>query len=180
MTDRFVTVPDSLELPAAVKVPVARLVGPTGAAATPADLGAATAEQGEKADASDVDQITLTGDLVLTLPVGRPAGQVYRAAITQDGTGGHTVTYGDQPVTVGTTAGASTLVELWPNGTAARAVVYLAAEPDAAWWAAWQAMASGTYLVPDPANVGLYLPTAGSAMVEDPAHDGLYTIGPLV
>ena len=46
MTDRFVTVPDSLELPAAVKVPVARLVGPTGAAATPADLGAATAEQG--------------------------------------------------------------------------------------------------------------------------------------
>ena len=54
-----------------------------------------------------------------------------------------------------------------------------AAEPDAAWWAAWQAMASGTYLVPDPANVGLYLPTAGSAMVEDPTHDGLYTIGPL-
>lgn len=46
MTDRFVTVPDSLELPAAVKVPVARLVGPTGAAATPADLGAATAAQG--------------------------------------------------------------------------------------------------------------------------------------
>ena len=53
------------------------------------------------------------------------------------------------------------------------------AEPEAAWWAAWQAMAAGTYLVPDPANPGLYLPTAGSAMVEDPAHDGLYTIGPL-
>ena len=53
------------------------------------------------------------------------------------------------------------------------------AEPEAAWWAAWQAMAAGTYLVPDPANVGLYLPTAGTAMVEDPAHDGLYTIGPL-
>ena len=53
------------------------------------------------------------------------------------------------------------------------------AEPEAAWWAAWQAMASGTYLVPDPSNPGLYLPTAGSAMVEDPAHDGLYTIGPL-
>ena len=46
MTDRFVTVPDSLELPAAVKVPVARLVGPTGAAVTPADLAAATAAQG--------------------------------------------------------------------------------------------------------------------------------------
>ena len=46
MTDRFVTVPDSLELPAAVKVPVARLIGPTGAAATPADIGAATSAQG--------------------------------------------------------------------------------------------------------------------------------------
>ena len=53
------------------------------------------------------------------------------------------------------------------------------AEPEAAWWAAWQAMASGTYLVPDPSNPGLYLPTAGTAMVEDPTHDGLYTIGPL-
>ena len=42
-----------------------------------------------------------------------------------------------------------------------------------------EAMASGTYLVPDPAHPGLYLPTAGTAMVEDPAHDGLYTIGPL-
>ena len=39
------------------------------------------------------------------------------------------------------------------------------AEPEAAWWAAWQAMASGTYLVPDPSNPGLYLPTAGTAMV---------------
>ena len=116
MTDRFVTVPDSLELPAAVKVPVARLVGPTGAAATPADLGAATAAQGAKADASDVDQITLTGDLVFTLPVGRPAGQVYRVVFTQDGTGGHTVTYGGEPVDVDTTAGAQTLVDLWPNG----------------------------------------------------------------
>ena len=53
------------------------------------------------------------------------------------------------------------------------------AEPEAAWWAAWQAMAAGTYLVPDPAHPGLYLPTAGTAMVADPAHDGLYTIGPL-
>ena len=41
------------------------------------------------------------------------------------------------------------------------------------------AMASGTYLVPDPSNPGLYLPTAGTAMVEDPTHDGLYTIGTL-
>ena len=124
MTDRFVTVPDSLELPAAVKVPVARLVGPTGAAATPADLGAATAEQGEKADASDVTALTLTAPLALTVPAGFPAGQVYRVTLTQDGTGGHTVTYGGSPVTVDTTAGAQTEVELWPNGTATRTVVY--------------------------------------------------------
>ena len=130
MTDRFITVPDSLELPAAVKVPVVRLVGPTGAAATPADLGAATAAQGAKADASDVDQITLTGDLVFTLPVGHPAGQVYRAAITQDGVGGHTVTYNDLPVTVDTTAGAVTTVELHPAG-AGYVVRYPVADLDA-------------------------------------------------
>ena len=42
-----------------------------------------------------------------------------------------------------------------------------------------EAMASGTYLVPDPSNPGLYLPTADTAMVEDPTYDGLYTIGTL-
>ena len=45
--------------------------------------------------------------------------------------------------------------------------------------AAWNAMASGTHLVPDPIHPGLYLPTAGSSMIPDPALDGLYTIGPL-
>ena len=71
MTDRFVTVPDSLELPAAVKVPVARLIGPTGAAATPADLGAATAAQGELADTA-----VQPGDLgnAAGLDVGTTAG----------------------------------------------------------------------------------------------------------
>ena len=73
MTDRFITVPDSLELPAAVKVPVARLVGPTGAAATPADLGAATAAQGELADTA-----VQPGDLgnAAGLDVGTTAGTV--------------------------------------------------------------------------------------------------------
>ena len=143
MTDRFVTVPDSLELPPAVKVPVARLIGPTGAAATPADLGAATAAQGSLADATTVEQVTLTANLAYTLPAGIPANTVHCVTFTQDGTGGHTVTYGGSPVTVGTTAGASTLVELWPNGTAARAVVYPAAEPEAAWWAALERAALG-------------------------------------
>lgn len=76
MTDRFVTVPDSLELPAAVKVPVARLIGPTGAAATPADLGAATAAQGELADTA-----VQPGDLgnAAGLDVGTTAGTVMAA-----------------------------------------------------------------------------------------------------
>ena len=73
MTDRFVTVPDSLELPPAVKVPVARLIGPTGAAATPADLGAATAAQGELAATA-----VQPGDLgnAAGLDVGTTAGTV--------------------------------------------------------------------------------------------------------
>ena len=85
----------------------------TAAAADAGDF--ATAAQGAKADASDVDQITLTGDLVLTLPVGHPAGQVYRCAITQT-TGGHTVTYGPDTLAIDTDPGASTLVEIWPGG----------------------------------------------------------------
>ena len=51
------------------------------------------------------------------------------------------------------------------------------AVPEAAWWAAWQAMAAGTYLVHDPAHPGLYLAATGSSMTPDPALDGLYTIG---
>ena len=146
MTDRFVTVPDSLELPAAVKVGVDRLHDSTvagralltgadaaaqrsslglGTAATASVGDFATAAQGAKADASDVDQITLIGDLVLTLPAGHPAGQVYRAAITQDEIGGHTVMYDDQPVAVDLTAGATTLVEIWPDG----AIAYPSASP---------------------------------------------------
>ena len=165
MTNRFVTVPDSLELPPAVKVGVGRLHDSTVAgralltgadaaaqrsslglgtaaaadagdfataaqgaladtAVQPEDLGTAaaadagdfaTAAQGAKADASDVDQITLTGDLVLTLPVGHPAGQVYRAAITQDGVGGHTVTYGGTPLDIDMAAGATTRVAFAPK-----------------------------------------------------------------
>lgn len=90
MTDRFVTVtdpstatwtiPDSLELPPAVKVPVARLVGPTGAAATPADLGAATAAQGALAVSASqpghthtLDQTADTATRVAMTPAERTA-----------------------------------------------------------------------------------------------------------
>lgn len=63
-----------------------------------------------------VQQITLTAPLALTVPAGFPAGQVYRVTLTQDGVGGHTVTYGGDPVTVDLTAGAVTTVELQPAG----------------------------------------------------------------
>ena len=64
-------------------------------------------------------------------------------------------------------------------GDSASAAAESAGQAQQSAQAAWNAMASGTYLVPDPSNPGLYLPTAGTAMVEDPAHDGLYTIGTL-
>ena len=52
-----------------------------------------------------------------------------------------------------------------------------AAEPEAAWWAAWAAVAAATHLTPDPDHPGLYLMAAGTSLTPDPAHPGLYTIG---
>ena len=66
--------------------------------------------------AASVKQITLTAPLALTVPAGFPAEQVYRVVFTQDGVGGHTVTYGGGAVTVDLAAGASTTVELHPVG----------------------------------------------------------------
>lgn len=66
---------------------------------------------------SEVEQVTLTEDLAYTLPAGVAPNRVHSVVFTQDATGGHTVTYGGAPVTVDTTAGASTLVEVWPGGT---------------------------------------------------------------
>ena len=77
---------------------------------------ALTAALGKVADTTAAHQITLTAPLALTVPAGFPAGQVYRVVFTQDGVGGHTVTYGGAPVSVDLTAGASTLVEVWPGG----------------------------------------------------------------
>ena len=103
---------------AATAAAIAELNLGTAAAADAGDF--ATAAQGAKADASDVDQITLTGDLALTIPVGRPAGQVYRAAITQDGVGGHAVTFASgidgTQAPVRTAANSQTIVEFYPLG----------------------------------------------------------------
>ena len=144
MTDRFVTVPDSLELPPAVKVGVGRLHDSTvagralltgaDAAAQRSSLGLGTAAVADAADfeaagttaaAFDVvavDQITLTAPLALTVPAGFPAGQVYRVTLTQDGTGGHTVTYDGQPLDIA--AAGSTAVDFRPDGAGGRMPSY--------------------------------------------------------
>ena len=63
-----------------------------------------------------VEQVTLNANLDYTLPTGTPAGVVHRVVFTQDDTGGRKVTYGDLPLTIDLTAGATTLVEVWPSG----------------------------------------------------------------
>ena len=83
-----------------------------------------TAALGKIGETLAVRQVALTSNLIYTIPEGTPSGIVHRVVFTQDGTGGHTVTYNDLPVTVDTTAGAQTEVELWPNGAATRTVVY--------------------------------------------------------
>ena len=76
-----------------------------------------TAALGKIGETLAVRQVALTSNLIYTIPEGTPSGIVHRVVFTQDGTGGHTVTYGGEPVAVDTAAGASTLVEVWPGGT---------------------------------------------------------------
>ena len=78
---------------------------------------ALSAALGKIGETLAVRQVALTSNLIYTIPEGTPSGIVHRVAFTQDGTGGHTVTYDDQPVSVDLTAGASTTVELHPVGT---------------------------------------------------------------
>lgn len=76
-----------------------------------------------------VQQVTLTGNLVYTLPAGAPTDQVVGVVFTQNATGGHTVTYGGSPVTVAATAGASTLVEFFHDGAGWKARVLTTTTP---------------------------------------------------
>ena len=75
-----------------------------------------TAALGKIGETLAVRQVALTSNLIYTIPEGTPSGIVHRVAFTQDGTGGHTVTYGGNQVAVVLAAGASTLVEIWPSG----------------------------------------------------------------
>ena len=87
-----------------------------GTAATTDSDEYATAAQGALADATTVEQVTLNANLDYTLPADTPANTVHRVTFTQDGTGGHTVTYGPDTLAIDTDPGASTLVEIWPSG----------------------------------------------------------------
>ena len=79
---------------------------------------------GKVADTTAVRQITLTGPLALTVPTDFPAGQVYRVTLTQDGTGGHTVTFAGSPLAIDGAANARTLVEFWPLAGGSWEVTY--------------------------------------------------------
>ena len=92
---------------------------PNGAAGTPtvtAEWEVARADALAALAATEVEQVTLTGDLAYTLPSTVGPNRTHSVVFTQDATGGHAVTFGGQPVTVDTTAGAVTTVELHPAG----------------------------------------------------------------
>ena len=77
---------------------------------------ALSAALGKIGETLAVRQVALTSNLIYTIPEGTPSGIVHRVAFTQDGTGGHTVTYGPDTLAIDTDPGASTLVEIWPSG----------------------------------------------------------------
>ena len=139
MTDRFVTVPDSLELPAAVKVPVARLVGPTGAAGVLTNDGAGTLTWEAASGSLDTEAVQdVVGAMVtaaggtyddaagsITLPGGAVDsvnGQT--GAVNLDGTYATrelvevTLTSASQAITLpaGTTAGNSVMLIITADG----------------------------------------------------------------
>ena len=63
---------------------------------------------------TEVEQVTLAGNLPYTLPIGLAPNSVHPVVFTQDATGGHTVTFAGQPVVVDLAAGASSTVEFHP------------------------------------------------------------------
>ena len=119
-----------------------------------------TAALGKIGETLAVRQVALTSNLIYTIPEGTPSGIVHRVVFTQDGTGGHTVTYDGQPVTVDLAAGASTTVELHPVGSG-YVVRYPATQP-----AALDALAPLGSL-PTPAGAYATSPDPGDVLLMD-------------
>lgn len=129
---------------------------PNGVAATPtvvAEWEAARADALAALAAKEVEQVTLTDDLAYTFPAGASPNRVHSVVFMQDATGGHTVTYGGQPITVDQTAGAVTTVELHPAG--AGYVVRYPGKPPAARRA--DALATPLRLITDALDAGVSL-----------------------
>ena len=79
-----------------------------------------TAALGKIGETLAVRQVALTSNLIYTIPEGTPSGIVHRVVFTQDGTGGHTVTYGatvdGAAAPIRTGAGDVTIVGAYPIG----------------------------------------------------------------
>ncbi len=154
---------------------------PNGAAATPAVVAEweqARADALAALSATEVEQVTLTDDLAYTLPATVGPNHTHSVVFTQDATGGHTVTYGGASVTVDTTAGASTQIELRPTG-AGWAVAYPPAAPAAT--ATQGALADSAVQVgelPSPADAYATSPDPGDIMLMDTL-DRVYRPNPL-
>ena len=83
----------------------------------------------ELRDRIRVHRVTLTGDLDYQIPDGSQ-DFVHTVVFAQDGTGGHTVTYGPDTLAIDTDAGVSTLVEFFHDGAAWKARVKASAPSD--------------------------------------------------
>ena len=73
---------------------------------------ALSAALGKIGETLAVRQVALTSNLNYTIPEGTPSGIVHRVAFTQDGTGGHAVTFDGSPLSIA--ASGSTVVEFTP------------------------------------------------------------------
>ena len=112
-----VNIPGNPDLP---EFDLANAVPITPSEGSPALVGrvAVLEEQLKDVSVYPVQQVLLSSNLAYTLPDDAPTNQVISVVFTQT-TGGHTVTYDGQPVTVDAAAGAQTEVELWPGGEVA-------------------------------------------------------------
>lgn len=158
-----------------------------------------TAALGKIGETLAVRQVALTSNLTYTIPEGTPSGIVHRVVFTQDGTGGHTVTYGagidGAQAPIRTEPSAATIVELYPiGGSQWRAysdslhaepiVAIVATEPT---FTDLSGTADDRYVIPSQAGVtyrvgstitaaGTYTPTAGATVTITAEASSGYTL----
>ena len=145
--------------------------------------------------ASEVEQVTLTGNLAYTLPSTVGPTRTHSVVFTQDGTGGHTVTFGGTDMQV-PASGASTYV-FWRQGgvwvwggpvpTGGSAPVGTEVTPAEPTFTDPSGTANDRYVIPTTTGVvyskggttivaGTYTPTAGEAVTITATAASGYTI----